>query len=547
MKIPFTFSVFVLLLAPAGLGKAIAQTAPVVEIRIDAAADRHPISPNIYGVAFASPEALLDLNCPLNRMGGNATTRYNWELNADNRGSDWYFESLPDASPIPGERGDTFIANAKKAGAEPMLTIPTIGWAARLGPDRGRLSSFSVRKYGAQAATDPYFPDAGNGKAPDGKTDITGNDPTDANEVVTSTFQQNWVRHIVQKWGTADQGGLRYYLLDNEPSIWQGTHRDVHPIGPKMEEIRDRIIDYAAKIRDVDRSAVIVAPEEWGWSGYLYSGFDQQYGGQHGWKDYPDREAHGGMEYLPWLLDQLHKHDAETHQRSLDVFSVHFYPQGGDGGDDVSPKIQMLRNRSTRALWDPAYQDESWIKASVHLIPRLHEWVNRYYPGLKTALTEYNWGAEGHINGATAQADILGILGRERVDLATRWTCPDTKTPTYKAIKLYRNYDGQKSTFGNTGVRTTVPDPDTLSAFAAVRSKDGALTVMVVHKALSGDAAIDLQPTHFVGSGPVQVWQLTSSNRIERKPDVRLTAHGISTTVPAQSITLFVIAPRTRR
>jgi hypothetical protein len=36
------------------------------------------------------------------------------------------------------------------------------------------------------------------------------------------------------------------------------------------------------------------------------------------------------------------------------------------------------------------------------------------------------------MNGATAQADILGILGREGIDLATRWTCPDAATPTYK-------------------------------------------------------------------------------------------------------------------
>ena len=59
-----------------------------------------------------------------------------------------------------------------------------------------------------------------------------------------------------------------------------------------------------------------------------------------------------------------------------------------------------------------------------------------------SAITEYNWGAEGHINGATTQADILGIFGREGLDLATRWTTPDPSTPTYKAMKMYRNYDG---------------------------------------------------------------------------------------------------------
>jgi hypothetical protein len=30
--------------------------------------------------------------------------------------------------------------------------------------------------------------------------------------------------------------------------------------------------------------------------------------------------------------------------------------------------MQQLRNRSTRALWDPGYVDESWIGTAVQLI-----------------------------------------------------------------------------------------------------------------------------------------------------------------------------------
>src|SRR5207244_3612224 len=83
----------------------------------------------------------------------------------------------------------------------------------------------------------------------------------------------------------------------------------------------------------------------------------------------------------------------------------------------------------------------------VQLIPRLKGWVNTNYPGTSTGITEYNWGAESHINGATAQADIFGILGREGLDMAARWATPASSTPTYKAMKMYRNYDGNKSTF----------------------------------------------------------------------------------------------------
>src|SRR5260370_7692209 len=107
-------------------------------------------------------------------------------------------------------------------------------------------------------------------------------------------------------------------------------------------------------------------------------------------------------------------------------------------------------------------------------------------------MTEYNWGAESHINGATAQADILGIFGREGLDLAARWTTPDPSTPVYKAMKMYRNYDGAKSGFGDTSVLAAVANPDNLSAFAAIRSSDGALTVMAINKVLSGSTPLTL-------------------------------------------------------
>src|SRR5262249_47389394 len=151
-----------------------------------------------------------------------------------------------------------------------------------------------------------------------------------------------------------------------------------------MDEIAAKTIDFAGKIKAVDPSALVAGPEEWGWSGYFYSGADQQYGSLHGWSVLPDRNAHAGADYLPWVLDQLRKANAASGQRLLDVFTVHYYPQGGEFSDDVSVAMQQRRNRSTRALWDPAYVDESWIADQVELVPRLRQWVNTWYPGTLT-------------------------------------------------------------------------------------------------------------------------------------------------------------------
>ena len=541
MASPLVFSRFALALCGLFTMSALAQNAAVT-VNVDANANRHAISPNIYGVAFASSAQLSDLNAPINRYGGNASSSYNWQLNASNRAADWYFESIAETSATAGELGDTFIANSRTSGAEPMLTIPMLDWVAKLGSNRGKLAGFSQAKYGAQTGNDSqWFADAGNGVLQSTGQNITGNDPNDANVPAGVVFQQGWAQHLVNRWGLAANGGLKLYMLDNEASIWQSSHREVHPVGATMDEIRQKMIDYGVMIKGVDPGAVVVGPEEWGWSGYFYSGYDQQYGAAHNWCCYPDRVAHGGMDYMPWLLDQLHKYEISSGKRVLDVFSLHYYPQGGEFGNDTSTTMQQLRNRSTRSLWDPNYIDATWINDKVMLIPRMKGWVNAYYPGLKLAVTEYNWGAESHINGATTQADIIGIFGREGLDYGVRWTTPDATTPTYKAMKLYRNYDGAKSGFGDTSVSATVPNPDTLSAFAAARSSDGAMTVMVISKVLSGATPVTVNLANFAASGTAQVWQLTSSNVITRLTDVTFSGSSLSTSVPAQSITLYVL------
>jgi hypothetical protein len=95
------------------------------------------------------------------------------------------------------------------------------------------------------------------------------------------------------------------------------------------------------------------------------------------------------------------------------------------------------------------------------------------------------------------QADVLGIFGREGLELAARWTTPDASTPTYKAIKIFRNYDGQLSGFGDTSVKTTSSsNPDNLSVFSATRTSDGAMTVMVINK-IAGSTPVTLSLANF--------------------------------------------------
>jgi hypothetical protein len=517
-----------------------------ITITIDAQLNCHPISPLIYGVAFASSNQLSDGDFTLNRSGGNSETRYNWQINAHNLAADWYFESYPDSSSTPGATADSFVANSRNGGAQAMITVPMIGWAPKLGSGRSILYSYSVAKYGPQTSTDPWLPDAGNGiSSTNGNCTITCNNPNDANFPTNTAFEQGYVQHLLQQWGPSTNGGVPYYIMDNEHSIWFSTHQDVHPVGPTMQEIWTKMLATASMVKSNDPNALVAGPEEWGWNGYFYSGYDQQWSGQHDDYNpavYPDRGTNGGWDYMPWLLNQFHQHDTSTGQRLLDCFTLHCYPQENlVGGSDVSSATVLLRNQSTRVFWDTNYVDPSWINSVIMLIPRMKNWVAAYYPGTRIGVTEYNWGGEGNINGATAQADILGIFGREGLDLATRWTAVATTNIVHQAMKIYRNYDGNQSTFGDTSVSATGPNPDDVSTFAALRSSDNALTLMVINKQLEVSATATVLITNRLLSGVGQVWQLTSANVINRLSDIHLTGSTFTNTVPAQSITLFVL------
>jgi hypothetical protein len=500
-------------------------------VTIDAAANIHPISPYIYGINWGSPAQLLDMNIHVNRGGGNINSTYNWKNNAGNHAADWYFESLGGSSNVPGADEDSFITSTKSANAEPMVTIPTLGWVAKLGPNGEHLASFSVAKYGAQTSTDPWWPDAGNGYLLNGSP-VTGNDPNDAFVPSDVNSIKPDLTRIVNKFGQAANGGVKFYILDNEVDAWHATHRGAHPVGASIDEMLNYTKAYGTAVKAADPTAKVVGLEVWNWTGCITSGYDAQHG------QGTDRSSHGNMDVYPYILQQLKAYEQATGVRALDYLSVHFYPQGNDASGDNSVANQLLRNRATRQLWDRNYVSESWMNTKLYAIPHLKDWINTYYPGTKTAITEYAWGGDDTMNGATTMADELGIFGREGLDIATRWGIP--ASPSYEAFKLYTNYDGNKSSFGDTSVGATVVNPDNLSTFAAIRSSDGALTIMVINKTLSGTTPVTLNIANFQAASSAKVWQV-SSPAIVHQPDVAVTSGTINLTVPASSITLFVV------
>src|SRR5258708_27433596 len=179
------------------------------------------------------------------------------------------------------------------------------------------------------------------------------------------------------------------------------------------------------------------------------------------------------------------------------------------------------------------------------MIPRLREMVAQNYPGTKIAITEYNWGAQDNINGALAQADLLGIFGREGLDAATLWGPTKPTDPGAFAFKIYRNYDGIGGTFGEIGVQASSADQSQLSAYAALRS-DLTLTAVVINKT-GNDLASTLSLAGFSAGAAAKAWLYSAAklDAIVAQPDIPVGGRALSAIFPANSITLLVIPPST--
>lgn len=538
------FSSLILLSGAPALHLWAADTGPALQVNVSSA--RHAISAYIYGINYADESLAKELRLPVRRWGGNATTRYNWKNNMANRAGDWYFENLPEVNDNPSKQPDvsavnSFIEQNLRTGTDTLLTVPLIGWTPK---DRGRNCGFSISKYGTQQDNDKqWWPDCGNGMKPDGKTYVTGNDPHDTSAEIGPDFVKEWIQYLVGRYGSARQGGVGFYDLDNEPMLWMYTHRDVHPLPTTYDEMQQRTFAYAFAVKQLDPDGQTLGPVLWGWNAYFYSALDTA---QDQWwnKPKPDRDAHGGIPFTDWYLQQMRSYEQLNGFRILDYLDLHFYPQGTgvSSSDPGSASVQALRLRSTRALWDPSYRDESWINDYVRLIPRMRDWVNNNYPGTKLAITEYNWGALGYLNGALAQADVLGIFGREQLDLACLWGPDKNDKPWAYAFRMYRNYDGAGGSFGDIGVASSSADQDKLAIYAAQRTLDRALTLMVINKT-NTDLISSVSLTGFTPAGPAKVYRYSTENlnAIMQKPDQPITAAGFSTTFPASSITLLAI------
>lgn len=491
MNRSFFLSVYLLVFCCANAGMAQND----VHITINTSLDRKPISPYIYGSNGQSDDR--DEHITARRIGGNRLTGYNWENNASNAGSDWEQSSdnyLTWLAGIPSSQENrlgivltSFHDTSLAMNTYSLVTLQMAGYVAR--DKNGSVTE-------AEAAPSSRWAQIIN-KRPGGLS--TSPDVTD-NVVYTDEL----LFFLLGKYGSAATStGIKAYSLDNEPALWAYTHPRIVRSPITVKSLIARSIDLASTVKRMDPSAEVFGPALYGFTAYRTL------------QDAPDWNEYQNV--YPWFvhvyLDSMRHASEKEGARLLDVLDVHWYPEPqGVYAGDISPSVAEARMQAPRSLWDSSYTENSWIGqwfSPVALLHSLHAAVDEYYPGTKLAITEYNYGAANHISGGIAQADALGIFGKYGVYFASHWGALDGYVSS--AYKLFRNYDGQRSTFAETSVYARTDNNDKTSVYASVENS-GVLHIILLNKDANTPLATVLTLDGGVMYSTPEVWKFDASD-----------------------------------
>ena len=488
----------------------------------------HPISPFIYGTNFQGDPNSWDgesRNLTLARFGGNRLTTYNWENNASNAGSDWQQQNdgYLGGGDTPAGAVIDRIRIAHNADAAALVTVPIQGYVAE--DKRGDGDVTHSPDY-LNTRFERTLPQKGSSfsSAPD------QNDGVVYQDEFVSTLEKQF------PYAVADATKKIFYSLDNEPDLWSGTHPRIQSSPVTYTQLAEASIDFARAIKAVNPSGLIFGAANYGWQGF---------------ETLQNASDAGGRNFIRWYLEQMAGAERSAGRRLLDVLDIHWYPEAQGGGrriieDDSGPDIAYARIQAPRSLWDANYREQSWIADNagpIALLPTLKRRIQESYPGTKLAVSEYYYGGGNHISGAIAQADVLGIFGREDVFAANLWHIGNTDDRfIYGAFAMYRSFDGQEGTFGDISVSAVTSNNEKTSLYASLHSQDQNRMTLVAINKTNEPQPVTIQINHPTSFGRASIYELTSVSAIPVSSGSQIVnGNTIVRTLPPMSVSTMVL------
>jgi hypothetical protein len=519
-----------------------AQAVINMSYTVNANGNKTPISKYVYGSNFGG-----GTDYTIRRSGGNRLTAYNWENNWSNAGADWYFENdqYMSSSTIPGKAITDFVNSNLSQAQDSIVTLQMAGYVSA--------PIWRQINLDTEAAPSIYFYPVVFAKgAP------FCNPPESPNTSDGVVYMDEFVNFLVHTYGRAGTPtGVKFYDLDNEPDIWSNgakgaTHPEVHPPKAGAAEYKNKSVELSIAVKNVDPNAQMLGPVSYGFGGYL------DFSGAPDWSTV----GSGYQWFLSYYLDKMEANSVVAGKRLLDALDVHWYPEAYDlpsGGHRILDNIATremynARMQAPRTLWDSSYVGNypngeiswinQWYSQYLPLIPKLKSDIQTFYPDTNLAFTEYAYGPDGtsqHWSTGIATSDFLGICGKYGVYIATYWGGGNY---VETAMKMYLNYDGSHSTFGDMNVPATMGDKTKSSIYASMFTGDDyEIHMIVINKdqdnAINGTFTI----TSDKDFNEARVWAFdgNSASITERTPIHNITGNTFTYTLPRVSVSHFVL------
>jgi hypothetical protein len=505
------------------------------------------ISPDIYGVALNSDDSMQ--LATLNRWGGDSTGSYNWQSGAFNSGVDWYCANYTDLfvppSPDPSltTSSDQFVHYNITKKADTLMTIPLTGWVATTATPNSVLNGL------------PDCPDAVQGIYDQNLTvgccQELGTSYSKlidkGSKMLDTSFMNSWVQHLVSTFGSAANGGVKFYQLDNEPDNWQALRPDIYPsfwppgtfcepfystnasVGTSLnQDFINRTMAYAKAIKAADPTSKVLFMSTEN-ANDLVALPNIECGSPAG----PYTVANSLTKAILALGAAAQQ---ANNVRVLDCVDMH-YPFPGNGLGDAE------------ALWNPTVT----VLGAASVSPQIQGWINGTYPGTGICVSEYNVngdGTDGSTPDPTSAAqlgDILGMYGRLGYQAAAYWTTlaynNTTHLPVYNAMAMYRNYDGQGGKFGAYSVGAASPNTG-VDAYAAVDSPTSPTKIWIMLVNVSGTAQnnLSISVKNFTTTGTAALYRTNGTAAPAAGTPVTITGGNITGfSLPQNSMALLVI------
>jgi hypothetical protein len=464
----------------------VAGSAWGVEIRVDALVGQKAISPCLYGrnnslsddpkkpLSAQNWQLLRDAGVKMLReSGGNNSTKYNWVLKLSSHpdwynnvyAHDWDFEATSLQANLPGVQG--------------MWSFQLIGKAAA-----SRAYNFNDWAYNRSQ----WWEGVRNNWAGGGGPTAGGGEQEGDPNLYLMDWSADDTVGILDHWLDPndlglDPNGVLYWNMDNEPEIWSGTHDDVCPRQPDVEDFLQRYFAVAKKARAYFpriKLAGPVAANEWQW---------------YNWDN--DRIAADGRSYvwLEYFIKRVGEEQQASGVRLLDVLDIHFYP----GQTKPADLVQLHRvwfdttynypgangvKRLGQSGWDNGITKE-------YIFTRCRQWLDQYLGrdhGVTLGVTEMGINGDNPNVTAVWYASTLGVFADEGVELFTPWSW---KVGMWEVLHLFSRYQQAMR------VQAASDQEETVSAYASVSADMNDMTIMLVNRSLERDTPVRVTVANF--------------------------------------------------